>query len=338
MCMLCIYWLNGNIHKRTGWEYMDRFERIQKVKLAMLSMQRDAWEQGVAAQAFLEMRETSWVRLFAREAALRQGEDGRLALTYSTNGITEPAANGEAVLAAAAETGDPDLKRAAGRMADWLLRGAPRADTGAICHVMGTRQVWVDSMYMSPPFLAIAGYPGEAVRQLEAYRKILYDEQKRLYSHSWDDDRKEFVRSAFWSVGNGWAAAGITRVIAALPEGSPVEKKALVEHLIELIDSCLSYRRKDGFFHDILDDPGSFAEVNLSQMLAYCIYRGVQRGYLGREYLEKADFMREAVYGKVDADGLVRGVCGAPFFDRPGTATEGQAFFLLMEAAYKDLS
>jgi hypothetical protein len=35
--------------------------------------------------------------------------------------------------------------------------------------------------------------------------------------------------------------------------------------------------------------------------------------------------------------GLVRGVCGSPEFDHPGTATEGQAFFLLMEAAYRDL-
>ena len=47
--------------------------------------------------------------------------------------------------------------------------------------------------------------------------------------------------------------------------------------------------------------------------------------------------MREAVYQKVDEFGLVQGVCGAPNFNRPGTATEGQAFFLLMEAAYRDL-
>ena len=34
--------------------------------------------------------------------------------------------------------------------------------------------------------------------------------------------------------------------------------------------------------------------------------------------------------------GLVQGVCGAPHFDHPGTAAEGQSFFLLMEAAYRD--
>jgi hypothetical protein len=46
--------------------------------------------------------------------------------------------------------------------------------------------------------------------------------------------------------------------------------------------------------------------------------------------------MRKAAHAKVDAFGLVQGVCGAPNFDRSGTATEGQAFFLLMEAAYRD--
>jgi hypothetical protein len=47
--------------------------------------------------------------------------------------------------------------------------------------------------------------------------------------------------------------------------------------------------------------------------------------------------MRGVAHGKVDAYGLVQDVCGAPRFDHPGVATEGQAFFLLMEAAYRDL-
>lgn len=316
---------------------MDKQERIQKAKLAMLSMQRDSWEQGVAAQAFLELGESNWVQLFAREAALRQGGDGRLALTYGTNGVTDPAANGEAVLAAANSSGDASLQTAADRMADWLLRGAPRTESGVICHVMGTRQVWADSMFMSPPFLAAYGWPGEALRQLQGYRKLLFDEARRLYSHIWDDGRMHFIRRDFWGGGNGWAAAGITRVIAALPDSMHLERNFLVEHLRDLLDACLAFRRADGFFHDVVDDPDSFVEVNLSQMLSYAIYRGVRRGYLDNSYLEQADFMREAVYKRVDEYGLVQGVCGAPLFNRPGTSTQGQAFFLLMEAAHRDM-
>jgi hypothetical protein len=72
-------------------------------------------------------------------------------------------------------------------------------------------------------------------------------------------------------------------------------------------------------------------------MIAYSIYRGVQRGWLEKTYVVKADFMRSAVHKKVDALGLVQGVCGSPEFDHPGTATEGQAFFLMMETARSEM-
>ncbi|HOY99974.1 MAG TPA: glycosyl hydrolase, partial [Candidatus Aminicenantes bacterium] len=45
--------------------------RTEDVKRAMLAMQRDAWEQGTAAQALLEMGETEEVILMAKEAAVR---------------------------------------------------------------------------------------------------------------------------------------------------------------------------------------------------------------------------------------------------------------------------
>ena len=48
--------------------------------------------------------------------------------------------------------------------------------------------------------------------------------------------------------------------------------------------------------------------------------------------------MRQAARKKVDQYGLVQGVCGSPEFDHAGTAPEGQAFFILMEAARRDLN
>lgn len=316
---------------------MDRLERINKVKNAMLSMQRESWEQGVAAQAFLELGDKAWVILFAKAAAVRQGEDGRLGLTYGFNGVTDPGANGEAVLFAAKVTGEQSLMNAAKKMGDWLLYKAPRTDEGILYHLSDAKQIWVDSFYMSPPCLAVLGHAEEAVKQIRGYRKLLWNPEMKLYSHIWDDERKDFRRKDFWGVGNGWAAAGITRVIKALPEKMRDEKELLINYLAELLDGCLKYLRDDGFFHDIIDNPATFVETNLSQMLSYSIYRGVGGGWLDHGYLKYADKMRSAVYEKVDDYGLVQGVCGSPYFDSPGTATEGQAFFLLMEAAAKDL-
>jgi hypothetical protein len=94
---------------------------------------------------------------------------------------------------------------------------------------------------------------------------------------------------------------------------------------------------KDAVVNDILDDPTTFVKTNRAQMLAYSIFRGVKGGWLDKSYLNYANKMPEAAHQKVDQFGLVQGVCGAPNFDRAGTATEGQAFFLLMDSAYNDM-
>jgi rhamnogalacturonyl hydrolase YesR len=198
--------------------------------------------------------------------------------------------------------------------------------------------IWVDAFYMAPPFLAVCGYYDEAMKQVSGYRNILLDKDKKLYYHMWDQDRMRYERKLFWGVGNGWAAAGMTRVLRSLPESMSKEKALLSGYIKELIDACLKYQRPDGLFNDILDDPSSFVETNSAQMFAYTIFRGVKGGWLDKSYLGSAMKMRSAVHKKVDKYGLVQGVCGAPNFNKSGTATEGQAFFLLMEAAYRDMT
>ena len=314
----------------------ERVDRVEKVKSAMLAMQRYSWEQGTAAQALLEMDETQLVIQFAKEAVLRQSPDGRLANMGNDLGVTDPASVGEAVLFAAKVTHDKKLKDAANKMADYLLNKAPKTKEGTLYHRTDVPQVWIDSMYMAPPFLAVAGHSQEAVKQIEGIRKIMLDPEKKLYSHIWDDKKKDFIRKDFWGVGNGWTATGMTRVINTLPDEMISDKQRLIGYVKELIDATLPYMRNDGLFHDVIDKPETFVETNLSQMLAYSIYRGLEHGYLDESYRTNADKMRNAAIAKVDEYGFVQDVCGSPLFNAPGTATEGQAFFLLMEAAYDD--
>jgi rhamnogalacturonyl hydrolase YesR len=316
---------------------MDRSTRIQKVKTAMLAMQRRAWEQGVAAQALLELGEYDLVVLFAKDAVVNQLKDGRLGLNEGRAPVTDPAANGEPLLFAAQRSGDPKLKQAAGKMLEFLLFKAPKTRDGILFHNQIENMVWVDSFYMAPPFLAVAGQPQEAMKQVLGFHRFLLEPEKNLYYHIWDEDRQVFERKLLWGVGNGWAAAGMARVLKALPESMSQEKTRLQTLIQNLLDGCLRWQREDGLFHDILDDPNTFIETNAAQAFAYTIYRGVQAGWLESRYLEAAERIRLAVYEKVDEFGLVQGVCGAPNFNASGTATEGQAFFLLMEAAYDDL-
>src|SRR5512141_2935621 len=107
---------------------------VNRVKLAMLTMQRASWEQGVAAQALLELGEIDMVVLMAREAVLRQMPDGRLGNVGSEMAVTDPAANGVPVLYAARWTGDPKLQAGADRMLEYLLHTAPRTKEGVLHH------------------------------------------------------------------------------------------------------------------------------------------------------------------------------------------------------------
>lgn len=305
----------------------------ERVKRALLAMQRHNWEQGVVAQAFLEAGDHDIAIAMAVEGANRQHADGRCCHIADSTAVTDPCAIGEALIFACEQTGDPFLCTARDKLLHWALHDAPRSPQGTVYHFMEGQLIWVDSMYMLPPFLARAGRYDEAIRQLDGYWQVLFNPANSLLSHQWSDATHTFPRKDAWAVGNGWAMAGMARVIALLPEEYAGAKQRLIQRVKTLIDAALPYQMPDGSFHDVLDDSTTFREVNFSQMLAYTIYRGVAGGWLDASYLPAAELARSAALAEVDSYGLVRNVCGMPFFDRPGVAPEGQAFHILMEAA-----
>jgi rhamnogalacturonyl hydrolase YesR len=298
---------------------------------AALSMLRHSWEHGILAQAFLDLDDRQRLILMAKSAIVEKSADGRLAALGG--GITDPAMGGTAYWRAAELAGDAAMQQAAQGMLDFVLKKAPRAADGTCYHVANSPEMWSDSFYTTPPFLAATGHYDDAIAQIDGLRKRLWSPAKKLLSHIWDDGRHAFRDEAFWGVGNGWAAAGITRVIAALPAERGAERTRVSAFLKELLDGCLALQRPDGLFHNVLDRPESFVETNLAQMLAFSIYTGVRGGWLPATYIPAAGRMRAAARTKVDSYGFVQGVCGAPRFDKAGVATEGQAFFLMMEAA-----
>lgn len=313
-------------------------DRIERVKVATLGMQRYDWEQGVVAQAFLEMGEFDWAISLARGAILRQ-EKGRFSVLKGNGPISDCASVGEVVHFAAKSTGDPIFQKGADAMLEVIRTTSHKTTDGIIYHTQEPHKgIWSDFTYMLPPFLVAAGEYQEAMKQIEGYRKYLYNETDKLYSHMWDDSKKQFVRMDYWGVGNGWSAAGMTRVIKMLPGSMAEERKKLVLYVRDLLDGCLKYLRNDGLFHNVVNRPETFPEVNLSQMLAYSIFRGVATGYLDSSYLKPAGIMRKAANDRVDKLGYVHDVCGLPNFDRSYFAPEGQAFYLLMETAAADLA
>lgn len=214
----------------------------------------------------------------AFEAVYRALPDGRTATIGVTDGATDPCSTGEALEAAARLTGDPRLRQGADALRRWAMKDAPRSRDGIVYHLTGGQALWVDSFYMLPPYLAAIGEYDEAMRQFDGYWKALYDPKSGLLFHIWDDAESALGRPVHWGTGNGWALAAMARMIPMLRDGQA--KRILIARAKGLLDAVLEWMDPDGSFHDILDDPASFREVNMSQMAAYTIYRGASQGWL----------------------------------------------------------
>ncbi|MDR3725405.1 MAG: glycoside hydrolase family 88 protein [Terracidiphilus sp.] len=306
--------------------------QIQKATAAGLAMQRRDWEQGILAQALLEAGDRENVILLTKAAIVQRTPDGRLGVVLS-GGPTDPAMGGAAYAKAAEWTGDPQLRQAVDGLLEWIRHKAPRSADGVLYHVFGAPEMWSDGFNGAPPFLAAAGFYDEALAQIEGFKKRLWNPQKQLLAHIWDDGKRQFKDGDFWGSGNGWAAAGLARVIRSLPAERRTDRERLAAFAREIVDGCLRCQRADGLFHNVVDQPGTFVETNLAQMLGYAVYEGVAGGWLPKNYRAHADKMRAAARAKMDAYGYVQGACSAPNFDCPGTSTEAQAFCILMETA-----
>lgn len=317
--------------------------KLELVKNAMLAVQRYPWEQGVCAQALWEIGDETTVIAMAHDAVLRQKEDGRLAVINENVAVTDPAANGEAVWRAYEKTGKAQYAEAAKRMLEYLLHHAPRTGKNCICHNQisfyegySAEQIWVDSIYMAPPFLAVMGELEEAVAQIEGYISYLQDAESGLLYHIYDVGTEQFVRKKLWATGNGWALLGIARVVeTALEKKENEQADKLLPYGRNLLDAMLKYQLPDGRFHDILDESDSFTEGTAAMMLATFIYRGIAGGWLEEEYAEYAERVRIVMEDYVDEFGLIQEVCGCPDFLESGTSAESMAAYLMMHGWYR---
>ncbi len=312
----------------------------ENVIKCMLAMQRYSWEQGVCAQALYEAgRDDLWLPM-AYDAVKRQGADGRLALIGSEAAVSDPASNGEVCLRAWERTGDQMFLDAAQRMLDYLESGAPRTADGIICHNrvsfeagFSPDQLWIDGLYMVPPFLACMGRVQEAAEQIRGYARHLFDGESGLFWHIVDTRSGRFVRRKHWATGNGWALMSLARVTeAAEARGCMDVRNELAAFMNRLLDAVLRYQLPDGRFHDILDETDSFTDGTSAMMTAAAIFRGVHGGYVPRDRLRAAETAYRTVAGKIDPMGLVREVCGCPDFTREGTSAEAQAAFIMADA------
>lgn len=325
---------------------MNNSSKLNLVKHALLAVQRYPWEQGVAMQAFLEAGDVTTFIAMAHDAVLRQKEDGRLAVINENIAVTDPAACGEAVYRAYSLTNDTFYLDAAKKMLNYLMHDAPRTDRNVLCHNeisfhegFSPNQIWVDSIYMAPPFLAVMGELDEAYYQIGQMVNYLRDKDTGILFHIFDATQNRFVRQKLWATGNGWALMGMARVIdSALDFDRADIYTPLKKTLTELLDSMLRFQLDDGRFHDILNDENSFVDGASAMMMATAVYKGCSKGWLPSKYLIYADKVLNTMDQYVDDYGIIHHVCGCPDFISEGTSAESMAAYIMMHANHSRLT
>ncbi|KAL5512387.1 hypothetical protein ACEPAG_3379 [Sanghuangporus baumii] len=227
----------------------------------------------------------------------------------------DPASNGVAALIAN-WTGQEgvsgvDYAGAAREQMDYLWQRVPRTEDGALSHRVSQVQLWSDFVYMVPPFLAYYGVltsnrsmVEEAHNQIKLYRSYLLsdsspgDDDHRLWRHVVLGS--DFQDPGFWSTGNGWAAAGMLRVLGTIQNSQyrnamKGEVRDLRNWVNEIHDGMYLYMRDDGLFHNYANDSSSFADAASAALLASTVYR---HALLTRTYrhLPQAEFVRRALW------------------------------------------
>lgn len=174
--------------------------------------------------------------------------------------------------------------------------------------------VWADDLFMSVPFLVRMAkatgekkYMEDAVRQVIQFRKYLLNPQTGLYKHGWfSSSGRQSV--AYWGRANGWVVWATAELLDWLPANHPSYKKIL-EAFRQHITSLAKYQDNDGFWHQVLTRPDSYKETSCTAMFALAMARGVRKGWLSKSFKQPALKAWNAVAGKIDANGVVHGIC-----------------------------
>jgi len=219
---------------------------------------------------------------------------------------------GNALLFATDYFDDSRYEKAISHLKTQLLTH-PRTASGSFWHKLRyPYQIWLDGIYMGQIFYVQCGLRDQddavlhdAMRQVENVRRYLFDSERKLYLHAYDERRQmqwadpESGRSPnVWSRSVGWFAMALVEIFECLkPEHQP-QKNLLKELLDELLEGMMPHLHPEHkMWFQIVDKPdlpGNYLETSGTAMVAYAMLKASRLGMVDASY---ADRGREIVSG-----------------------------------------
>lgn len=182
------------------------------------------------------------------------------------------------------------------------LEEQPRTITGNFWHKqIYPNQIWLDGLYMGQVFSTLfKKYFGnkdysDVVNQFKNVRKLMFDEDKKLYYHGCDCSKtafwadKETGRSkSFWLRAIGWFTISLIDNIDYIDDENA--KAELAKIFVETIDGISQYADAEtGMYYQVVDQgarEGNYLETSGSSMIAYAMMKGARLGVIDKKYAE----------------------------------------------------
>jgi unsaturated rhamnogalacturonyl hydrolase len=169
-------------------------------------------------------------------------------------------------------------------------------------------RLWVDDMFMI------------TMVQTQAYRatgdKIYLDHAAKeavVYLDSLQQPNGLFYHAPdvpfFWGRGAGWFAVGMAELLRSLPNSHP-HRPRIMKGYLTMMNSLKKYQDANGMWHQLIDDPASWAEMSCTGMFTFAMITGVKEGWLDKK--EFGPVARKGWIGMINyinSNGDTREVC-----------------------------
>jgi len=167
----------------------------------------------------------------------------------------------------------------------WAAPGGPRAKPESYYYynkgMTWQTRMWIDDMFMITAVQAQAYratgdtvYINRAAREMVLYLDTL-QMPNGLFYHAPDVP-------FFWGRGDGWMAVGMSELLSSLPKNNPNYTRIMSGYKL-MMASLLKHQAEDGMWHQLIDDPTSWAETSCTGMFTFAFITGVKNGWLDKK-------------------------------------------------------
>jgi len=211
--------------------------------------------------------------------------------------------SGRTVLALYRLTNEERYKQAAGLLRK-QFETQPRTSEGGFWHKQRyPHQMWLDGVYMGAPFYAEyarlfhepVGSFDDIAKQFRLAGTHTYDAATGLFYHGWDESKAQSwanqtagTSPSFWSRGIGWYGMALVDTLDYFPAEHPARPE-IIAMLQKVCAGVARYQDAgSGLWYQVTDQgsrKGNYLEATGSSMFVYTLAKGINHGYLSRDYL-----------------------------------------------------